>query len=92
MYFNKYLKAKDTRRYNVKSYLFCFQDGKLAILNSNNCFVSLTEEDDIVCQNKTAGLSEFCTIRSIIQKTQDPSKDIPKEEQGSLLDVEVNYV
>ncbi|XP_078047107.1 FSHD region gene 1 [Augochlora pura] len=69
-----------------------FQDQKLAILNSNNCFISLTEEDDIVCQNKTAGPSEYCTIRSIIQKTQDPNKDIPKEEQGSLLDVEVNYV
>lgn len=69
-----------------------FQDGKLAILNSNNCFISLTEEDDIVCQNRTAGSSEFCTIRSITQKAQDPTKDIPKEEQGSLQDVEVNYV
>lgn len=36
--------------------------------------------------------SEFCTIRSITQKAQDPTKDIPKEEQGSLQDVEVNYV
>ncbi|XP_076243906.1 FSHD region gene 1 [Calliopsis andreniformis] len=69
-----------------------FQDNKLAILNSNNCFISLTEEDDIVCQSRKAGSSEFCTIRSITQKTQDPTKDIPKEEQGSLQDVEVNYV
>ena len=69
-----------------------FQDKKLAILNSNNYFMSLTEDDDIVCQNKSAGASEFCTIRSITQKAQDPTKDIPKEEQGSLQDVEVNYV
>ncbi|XP_076632790.1 FSHD region gene 1 [Colletes latitarsis] len=69
-----------------------FQDNKLAILNSNSCFVSLTDEDDIVCQTKTAGPSEFCTIRSITQKAQDPNKDVPKEEQGSLQDVEVNYV
>ncbi|XP_053983710.1 protein FRG1 homolog [Hylaeus anthracinus] len=69
-----------------------FQDNKLAILNSNSCFISLTDEDDIVCQTKTAGPSEFCTIRSITQKAQDPNKDVPKEEQGSLQDVEVNYV
>lgn len=69
-----------------------FQDGKLAILNSNNCFISVTSEDDIVCQSRTAGPSEICTIRSVTQKTQDPNKDIPKEEQGSLHDVEVNYV
>ncbi|KOX67778.1 Protein FRG1 [Melipona quadrifasciata] len=67
-------------------------DNKLAILNSNDCFISVTDEDDIICQKRTAGSSEFCTIRSITQKTQDPNKDIPKEEQGSLHDVEVNYV
>ncbi|XP_006615156.1 protein FRG1 homolog [Apis dorsata] len=69
-----------------------FQDNKLAILNSNNCFMSVTDEDDIICQSRTAGSSEFCTVRSITQKTHDPNKDIPKEEQGSLHDVEVNYV
>lgn len=69
-----------------------FQDNKLAILNNTGCFMSVTDEDDIVCQSRTAGDSEFVTIRSIVQKTQDPNKDIPKEEQGSLQDVEVNYV
>nr|XP_003701004.1 PREDICTED: protein FRG1 homolog [Megachile rotundata] len=69
-----------------------FQDNKLAILNSNNCFMSVTDEDDIICQSRTAGSSEFCIIRSITQKTQDPNKDVPKEEQGSLHDVEINYV
>ncbi|CAK9799406.1 Protein FRG1 [Anthophora quadrimaculata] len=69
-----------------------FQDKKLAILNSNNCFISVTDEDDIVCQSKVAGSSEYCIIRSITQKAHDPNKDIPKEEQGSLHDVEVNYV
>lgn len=54
--------------------------------------MSVTDEDDIICQSKTARPSEFCTVRSITQKTHDPNKDIPKEEQGSLHDVEVNYV
>lgn len=69
-----------------------FQDDKLAILNSNDRFMSITSEDDVVCRSRTAGTSEFCTVRSITRKAQDPNKDIPKEEQGSLHDVEVNYV
>lgn len=54
--------------------------------------MSVTTEDDIVCQNRTAGPSEFVVVRSITQRSQSPSRDIPKEEQGSLADVEVNYV
>lgn len=54
--------------------------------------MSVTNDDDVICQNRTAGSSEFITIRSIIQRSQSPSKDIPKEEQGSLAEVEVNYV
>lgn len=69
-----------------------FQDGKLAILNNTGCFMSVTNDDDIICQNRTAGSSEFIVIRSIIQRSQSPGKDIPKEEQGSLAEVEVNYV
>ncbi|XP_011647100.1 protein FRG1 homolog [Pogonomyrmex barbatus] len=69
-----------------------FQDGKLAILNNTGCFISVSNDDDITCQNRTAGPSEFVVIRSIIQRSQSPSKDIPKEEQGTLADVEVNYV
>ncbi|EZA56889.1 hypothetical protein DMN91_000987 [Ooceraea biroi] len=69
-----------------------FQDSKLAILNNTGCFMSVTSDDDVVCQNRTAGPSEFIVIRSMTQRSQSPSKDIPKEEQGSLADVEVNYV
>ncbi|XP_072744572.1 protein FRG1 homolog [Anoplolepis gracilipes] len=69
-----------------------FQDGKLAILNNTGCFISITNDDDIICQNRTAGPSEFVVIRSMTQRSQSPSKDIPKEEQGSLADIEINYV
>lgn len=54
--------------------------------------MSVTNDDDIVCQNRTAGTSEYIVIRSIVQRSQSPSKDIPKEEQGSLAQVEENYV
>ncbi|XP_014474529.1 PREDICTED: protein FRG1 homolog [Dinoponera quadriceps] len=69
-----------------------FQDNKLAILHSTGCFISVTSDDDVICQNRTAGPSEYIVIRSITQRSQSPSWDIPKEEQGSLADVEVNYV
>lgn len=54
--------------------------------------MSVTNDDDVICQSRTAGPSEHIVIRSITQRSQSPSWDIPKEEQGSLADVEVNYV
>ncbi|XP_015594473.1 protein FRG1 homolog [Cephus cinctus] len=69
-----------------------FQDGKLAILGNTGCFISVTDEDDVVCQSKTAGPSEFLCVRTMTQRIDDSAKDVPTEEQGSLADVEVNYV
>ncbi|KAI4492896.1 hypothetical protein M0804_002687 [Polistes exclamans] len=70
-----------------------FEGDKLAILsNTMGNFISITDEDDVICQSKIAGLSEYVTIRSIIERDNKPNKDIPKEEVGSLADVEVNYV
>ncbi|XP_017888343.1 protein FRG1 homolog [Ceratina calcarata] len=70
-----------------------FQDDRLAVLNgSNDRFVSVTADDDVVCRSATAGSSEFCTVRSVARKTADPDERVPTEERGSLRDVEVNYV
>ncbi|KAH0546372.1 protein FRG1 homolog [Cotesia glomerata] len=69
-----------------------FQDGKLAILGNNSCFMSVTEEDDVICNSKTAGPQEYVCLRSMVQRIDDPTKGIPIEEQGSLTEVEVNYV
>ncbi|XP_011308352.1 protein FRG1 homolog [Fopius arisanus] len=69
-----------------------FQDGKLAILGNNGCFMSISDEEDAVCQSKTAGAGEYLSLRSMIQKIDDPYKDVPLEEQGSLSQIEVNYV
>ncbi|XP_033219541.1 protein FRG1 homolog [Belonocnema kinseyi] len=69
-----------------------FQDGKLAILSNTNFFVSVTDEDDVVCQSKIAGPSEFVRIRSMVQQVEDPNKDTCEEEQGSLAQVEEKFV
>ena len=73
-------------------FIFILQDGKLAILNSTNNFISVTNEDDIVCQTKTAGPSEFLCIRSMSQRVEDPNKDVCEEEQGSLVEIEEKFV
>lgn len=73
-------------------FYFSQQDGKLAILGNTGCFVSVNESDDIVCNKQTAGSSEYVEIRSMNQQVEDPNKDVPTEELGSLGEVEVNYV
>ncbi|XP_043462738.1 protein FRG1 homolog [Leptopilina heterotoma] len=69
-----------------------FQDGKLAILSSTNNFISVTSDDDVVCQSKTAGPDEFLCMRSIIQRVDDADNDVCEEEQGSLAQVEEKFV
>lgn len=64
----------------------------MAILSSMGKFISVNSDDDVVCENKTAGKSEFLSVRSITQREEDPNKGVPTEEQGSLTEVEVNYV
>lgn len=64
----------------------------MAILGNTACFVSVTEDDDIVCTKSSAGPTEYVCIRSMIQQIDDPNKDVPTEEQGSLGEVEENYV
>jgi len=75
-----------------------FQDGKLALLAPNNCFVSVDEEKDglIVARNATAGTSEMLKIRSnvdpdAVRREKEASK-IPEEERGTIKDAEVKYV
>ncbi|XP_014203924.1 protein FRG1 homolog [Copidosoma floridanum] len=69
-----------------------FQDGKSAILGNTSCFVSVTDDDDIVCSKLTAGPNEYVHIRSMAQEVDDPNKDMPQEELGSIEEIEVNYV
>ncbi|KAJ8667163.1 hypothetical protein QAD02_008825 [Eretmocerus hayati] len=69
-----------------------FQDGKLAILGNTGFFLSFDDDDDIVCKKPTAGQNEYVCIRSMLQQVEDPTKNVPKEELGSLEEVEENYV
>ncbi|XKL61631.1 hypothetical protein PGB90_001464 [Kerria lacca] len=71
-----------------------FQDGKLALLSSNGCFMSVRQSDDtIVVASRTAGENEYIHIRYLASiREQDPLENVPLEERGSVKDIEKNYV
>ena len=41
-----------------------FQEGKTALLASNDCFVSVDDDDNIVAKSRKAGSDEMLIIRS----------------------------
>ncbi|KAH9409806.1 Protein frg1 [Tyrophagus putrescentiae] len=77
-----------------------FQEGKLAIMASNNCFLSIDEDNEelpyLVAKSHKVADSEICKLRTNINpeltRIERLKKEIPDEEKGSLRDCEVNYV
>lgn len=75
-----------------------FQDGKLALMGCNSCFLAPDEDKDglIYAKSRTAGDNEFIKIRSSIDpeaiRKDKLANQVPTEEKGSLLDCEINYV
>lgn len=70
-----------------------FQEGKMALQGYSSCFMSVDHEDDtVVALSKRAGADQIMQLRSQIIKETDNSDEIPKEEQGNLSQIEVNYV
>ncbi|KAL0276569.1 UNVERIFIED_CONTAM: hypothetical protein PYX00_004121 [Menopon gallinae] len=70
-----------------------FQDGKLALLGSNDCFMSVEPSDDsVVAKSRTAGVNEFIKIRSSATSEKDPDSHLPTEEKGNLSQIEENFV
>ena len=72
-----------------------FENGNLALSASNDKFIRFNEEGDLVAMDDRAGEANFLQIRSnakrILQK-EKRQKELPVEEQGSILETELNYV
>ncbi|ELU02750.1 hypothetical protein CAPTEDRAFT_201566 [Capitella teleta] len=69
-----------------------FEEGKIALLGCNNCFVAINEAGNFVCSSLKASEENFVTLRCNVQKEKKSKDEVPTEEQGSLKDAEVNYV
>lgn len=70
-----------------------FDEGKLAILSANGCFMSVDPEDDtVVALRKKATNLEHAIIRSCAARATDTADEIPTEEKGNLNQVEINYM
>jgi protein FRG1 len=65
----------------------------MALLGCNSCFISVARDDDsLVATSRTVGSDEIIQIRSHAVREVTPGSELPEEEQGSLAEVEVNYV
>ena len=72
-----------------------FENGNLALSASNDKFIRFNDEGDLVAMDDRAGEANFLQIRSnakrILQKDKR-QKELPVEEQGSIVETELNYV
>lgn len=69
-----------------------FQDGKVALLASNSCFLTVVDGTDIKASCRSAGSDEMIKVRAVAKADTSKEKDVPEEERGSLGECEVNYV
>jgi len=70
-----------------------FQDGKLAIMGCNACFMAANEDGLIMCDSQKAGDREMIKVRSCSERDKWAYKDNrPEEEKGKTKEVEINYV
>jgi len=68
-----------------------WEEGKSAVLGPNGRFLSVDDDDLVVCSKQAVGPMEIIRIRSNKEKEDLNKKSIPEEERGSVGDVELKF-
>jgi len=72
-----------------------FEKGNLALSASNDTLIRFNDEGDLVAMDDSATEANFIQIRSNAKRIHEKDqrqKELPVEEQGSILETEINYV
>ena len=68
-----------------------WEDGKSAVLGPNGRFMSIDDDDLVVCSKQAVGPMEIVRIRSNKEKEDLNKKAVPEEERGTVGDVELKF-
>lgn len=79
---------------NLEQFEPIFENGKLALLGANGCFMGIDPEDDaLVALKKKVSEHEVVVVRNGSPREDEDTEDVPIEEkEEDLNQVEINYI
>ena len=81
------------RKYLMVGLDWMFQEGKLAILGFNRCFLSVHPDTDaIIATSRKAGPGEYVQLRCQVERNLKKDDRPVEEQSANIRQIEINYV